>query len=107
MATVTESDICSDREIFGQAHACCTFSPSPSPGPCPCPCVRKSPPFPLTLYKNHDNYLPTASVINSGPLQALIAIVYRQNHRNCQIYIYRPHKLSHSKKLMHTKASSV
>ena len=35
MAMVMKSEICSHREIFGQAHACCTFSPSPSPGPCP------------------------------------------------------------------------
>ena len=37
MAMVTKSEICSDREIFGQAHAYCTFSPSPSPSPCPRP----------------------------------------------------------------------
>ena len=36
MAMVTKSEICWDREIFGQAHAC-KFSPSPSPGPCPRP----------------------------------------------------------------------
>ena len=51
MAMVTESEICSDREIFGQAHACCTFSPSPSLSPGPCPRVRKSLPFPLTPYQ--------------------------------------------------------
>ena len=34
---VTKSEICSDREIFGQPHTCCTFSPSPSPSPGLCP----------------------------------------------------------------------
>ena len=42
MAIVTKSEICSDREIFGQAHACCTFSPSPSPSPGPCPRPEES-----------------------------------------------------------------
>ena len=40
MAMVMKSEICSHREIFGQAHACCTFSPSPSPSPGPGPCPR-------------------------------------------------------------------
>ena len=34
---VTKSEICSDREIFGQARTCCTFSPSLSPSPSPSP----------------------------------------------------------------------
>ena len=48
MAMVTKSEICLDHEMFGQAHACCTFSPSPSqspspsPGPGPCPRPEES-----------------------------------------------------------------
>ena len=42
MAMVTKSEICSDHEIFGQAHACYTFSPSPSPSPGPCPHPEES-----------------------------------------------------------------
>ena len=40
MAMGTKSEICSDHEIFGQAHACCTFSLSPSPSPSLGPCPR-------------------------------------------------------------------